>query len=119
MDYVPKYYEMDPETDLFCPTGFQLRRGWVVLIEGYELKEEPKDIARWSSQQIERANRWNRWGTVVETRLGTDGQLNVIMRYDNILKQLSCNPNLAWLVKEDSVNFPEVSAEDGIIVNGE
>lgn len=116
-DYVDKYYEMDLKTDLYCPTGFLLQRGWVVLIESYGPKDDPTNNSRWADINYELARRWNRWGRVVETRLGTDGELYVTLCYDDqILKQLSCNPNLAWLVKKDSVETDNCTC-DGMIVN--
>jgi len=118
MYWVDKYYEMNPTFDLYCPTGFHLQRDWIVLIEDFSHREDTDNEARWSANSHEQARRWNRWGKIVETRLGSDGQLYVTMCYDgNVVKQVSCNPNQAWLVKKDSVEFPEISAPQGIITN--
>lgn len=121
MEFVDKYYEMDPETDLYCPTGFLLQRGWVVLIETHERKAHLDEDGPeyWSLPTLEKAKRWNRWARVVDVRFSAEngGTLYLALCYDNVVKQLSCSQNLAWLVKKDSVDFPEVEAKDGIIVN--
>lgn len=104
--YVPKYFEMDPNTDDVIPTGEDLAIGMVVLTE---LNDKRIDIERavgsMSDSEIQLMRKWNRWGKIVShPGLTEDNEVYFIVEYDDgTKKQIRMNKYQAWYVKKDSM----------------
>lgn len=103
---VPKYYQMDPDTDDVIPTGEHLTVSMRVLIEDSSRRID-LDVSNrmMEAGEVEQARTWNRWGKVVSYPEITDGdEVCFIIEYDDRTKtQIRINKYHAWLVKKDTM----------------
>lgn len=104
LEFVPKYYMMNAETDELLPNASYLANGMKVLIENPDVRASEKDMQRdWGMQ---RALENNRWCTV--THLEFMDQKNMI-RFIGVYEDGSkivrvFGSDRSWLVKIDSVS---------------
>ena len=105
-DFVDKYYQMDPETDFFCPYAEALHEGWRVITDGPNGKQDLRNQQNWSPSEVENALRRNQWGKVLCVTIDSQDNAWVSLAYDDgITRQAIVNKHHAWLVKKDSVEI--------------
>ena len=106
MDFVDKYYQMDPETDFYCPYAEALVEGWRVITEGYDGKMDLANQETWNPSMRENALRFNQWGRVLCVTVDSNEKAWVSLAYDDgITRQVIVDKHSAWLVKKDSVEI--------------
>lgn len=110
VQFVPKFYRMNPETDELLPNGRHLANGMRVLIENSSRRiDVSQDLADWEE---ERALKNNRWCTVEALEV-IDAETSFIGVYDDGSKLMRLHPTFtAWLVKTDSIRSSENMATD-------
>lgn len=109
-EFVPRYYEMDPETEEYLPSGAMLRDGMVVLNADPERRAEIRN--KMTEREIYRARTANRWAKIESYRVPSsplDGVLpSSIKRFvatyeDGTKRRFDAETDQAWLVKKDSI----------------
>jgi hypothetical protein len=103
---VPKYYNMDPETEDILPNGRHLVDGMKVLIENVEERFRPENATK--DFEIARLLERNRWAVVSGFEYSAGHHvISFIATYEDGTKmQRRTSAIHAWLVKLDS--FPDV-----------
>jgi hypothetical protein len=118
-EFTPKFYRMNPETEILVPDGHSIRPGMVVLIEDADSRVKIKDqMEEWEEY---RALAANRWCTVSD--IAINGQFIVFTGTyeDGSQRRRSTSVESAWLVKKNDVLDPLMSKKtdewlDGYIV---
>lgn len=104
LGFVPQYYTMDPETEDLLPSGDMLRDGMVVLLESPSWRFIDVDKKNVSDAAFSLALERNRWCTIthLKSRLG---RVSFVGVYEDGTKRMRLvpRPDLAWLVKLDSI----------------
>jgi hypothetical protein len=105
--FTPKFYTMDPQTEILIPDGEFLRDGMKVLVESSTPRVDvSKPMRDW---EMERALENNQWCTVSYVKV--DHYNNVVhfvgTYEDGTQKKRSYAISYAWLVKKDSVDLSE------------
>jgi hypothetical protein len=113
--FVPKYFEMDPKTDILLSSGNCLQDGMVVLLESNENRidlDAYADLLRnGSAKVLEECLRWNRWMTISMCHVTNNGVVDFIATYeDRTQKKIRVDCIRAWYVKIDSI--PEIGDEE-------
>lgn len=115
-EFVPKYYQMNPETEDVLFDGNALVNGMKVLIEDPEYRTTipPNGFHGLNQEVLNRARRWNRWLTVSDLRFDkTNRSVSFIGIYypDGVKMKITALIDLAWLVKKETIK-PALSATD-------
>jgi hypothetical protein len=108
---VPKYYNMNPETEDVVPNGRHLVDGMKVLIENVEERFRPENATK--DYEIARLLERNRWAVVSEFEYSPEFRsISFIATYDDGTKvQRRTSAINAWLVKLDSFPDPVLAEE--------
>jgi len=101
-DFVPKFYEMDPETEDLLPSGKHLANGMVVLLaepdRRHSISGETQD---WILDRLRGDNRWCR---VSHLTIKGSTTVSFVGTYNDGTKRLrEFSIDAPWLVKLDSV----------------
>lgn len=109
IDFVPRDYRADPETDTVFYTSHQLRDGMVILAEEpgrwfYDFSKETT-ISQKNLDLFLKMNRWCQISEVVFTRRGrVVEQVNFTATYaDGVVVERANGVNKPWLVKTRSI----------------
>jgi hypothetical protein len=102
VQWVDKYYVMDPETDDLISNADMLRNGMVVLIDNQNMRV---DLDSRSEDVAYHARIKNRWCKIEDlTIYGYDEHVRFTgVYFDGIKAQRSASTRDAWLVKKDSI----------------
>lgn len=101
--YVPKFFEMDPETDDLLFDGYDLKRGMVVLIATDYCRQDMNQALE--PFEKENADRFNRWCTVLNIPQTSEGHVAFIALYDDGTKKKIVVPTThAWYVRKTTMN---------------
>jgi hypothetical protein len=102
MEFVTKYYEMDPIEEDLLIDGSKLENDMVVLIEDPEFRVNVSmHFIDDMPATKERALRWNRWATVSEYEFDTEADevIFVAVYEDGTKKKQIVSADKAWFVK--------------------
>jgi len=117
-DFVPKYFEMDPELHDLLPNGRRLQNGMKVLCEDEgsrvslsTLVKNPKDF------NLHEARKWNRWATVTDLEIVENALITGMITFvglfeDGTKRQFIKGVEAAWYVKLDSIPEEDPLAEE-------
>ena len=105
-EFVPQYYEMDPETEDVLANANMVLEDMVVLVEDPACRQEIHEGLQ--AHEVSRARMWNRWSTVTFPEIrtserGTDIFSFVAVYDDGTKRKISCGASVGWIVKLDSV----------------
>lgn len=102
-NFVPQYYQMNPETDDMLPNGGKIKNGMVVLLASPKLRYDitKKNPLDWQLDRMLERNRWAQVSHVI-----SDGTTVVfIATYeDGTKRQVLADFQSAWLVKKNSLD---------------
>jgi hypothetical protein len=119
--FVPKMYEMNPETEDVLGSSLDLKEGMVVLVESpnvrLDVAHHQKQFERLGSLVslddgiLSELRKVNRWCKVTKIRnYGKNQSISFVGVYeDGVKRQRFADPQSAWIVKLDSL--PEVSED--------
>lgn len=104
--FVPKHYQMDPETEDVLINGSELLPGMIVLIGSDIMRMHIGDPA--DAINYDQAMRWNRWFKVVSvdfTHVAGFGTLvSIVGEYeDGVKMHHRVDTTMGWYVKKDSI----------------
>lgn len=111
--FVPKHYQMDPETEDMFIDGSELLPGMIVLIASDRMRMnigDPDDGYNYTQ-----AMRWNRWFKVIETNAryvaGSGTVIEIVGEYEDGVKMHNrVGLHEGWYVKKDSIPREPIEA---------
>lgn len=113
--FVPKFFEMDPEKHDLYPSGHHLDNDMVVLLEAPSNRvnlQVHRDKILTDDMVRELALRWNRWVKITRIAVASsNGEMVTFVGEfpDGTKKQYVVNADMAWYVQLDSI--PEAPEE--------
>lgn len=100
VNIVPKFRQMDPETEDLLPGGNYLANGMRVLFANPDERGRPEDLEDWAR---DRALERNRWCTVTNLKIKGHSVKFVAVYDDGTKRVRSTAIQDSWLVKKDSI----------------
>lgn len=100
-EFVPRFYTMNPETDVLVVDGRGLEEGMKVLIENPHYRAVIKEeMADW---ELDRALERNRWCTISRIKIKGNLLRFVASYEDGTQKVRTEDVDGAWIAKKDSI----------------
>jgi hypothetical protein len=107
VNVVPKYYQMDPETEDLLPNGSSLANGMKVLLADPDERGRPEKTEDW---ELDRALERNRWCTITDLKIKGQLVIFVAVYADGTKRKRKSYLHHSWLVKIDSITDSMVKA---------
>lgn len=105
---VPKYFEMDPQTDDLVPSAMHLVSGVIVLAESDDLRVAWAPFIPLIGESLARAQKYNRWCRIENLKIEGDEMSFIGVYHDGTKRFWTGSVNTAWYIKIDS--FPDANS---------
>lgn len=99
IEFVDKYYEMDPDKEDLLFDGTELKEGMTVLVGEPDLRVLVREGEELSPHDAEMARRYNRWFKVDRVESGGTYTTFVALYADGTKKKMMVPTVMSWIIK--------------------